>query len=107
MITYRYIHSGDPSSDIPHQITAHDNGRQIGHLEWHPEVEDIFVEEPYRRQGIATQMWNHAEHMSEQFTGTVMRPLHSAQRTREGQAWALSVSNPEELPEWERVGRNR
>lgn len=54
----------------------------------------IWVAEDYRRQGIATKLWEFAELFQ-------YEPKHTAERTIDGNEWAKSLN--QELPEWVRV----
>lgn len=76
-----------------HNLEAVQGEQVIGRLEWYPKsrtVKDVFVEEPFRRQGVATGMWEEA-HQIAQTTRGVQPPKHSPQRTAAGTAWAKSV----------------
>jgi GNAT superfamily N-acetyltransferase len=52
-------------------------------------VGQIFVEPAYRRQGIATEMWNYANRQG-------LNPAHSpaVDQTAAGKAWVASLGNP-------------
>lgn len=52
-------------------------GRTVGHVSVEPE---------HQRKGIATAMWNYAKQNG-------FNPLHSPQRTPEGEAWAKSTGD--------------
>ena len=59
---------------------------------------DISVDKPYRRQGIATAMWNHAQQLAAS-NQDISTPKHSPVRTADGQAWSESVgAEPPVLP---------
>lgn len=76
-----------------HKLEAVSGDEVVGSLEWYPKsrtVKDVFVEEPYRRQGIATGLWKEAHSIAKTTRG-VQPPKHSSQRTREGTLWAKSV----------------
>lgn len=65
-------------------------GDVVGYMRWNKksgEVEDISVDAPYRRQGIATQMWNHAK------TLDVVQPKHSSVLKDAGKEWATKVGD--------------
>jgi len=77
-----------------HRVVAEEGSDYVGELEWFPHgqtISNIFVEANYRRQGIATGMWNYAHEMAKTTRG-VQPPKHSMDRTDEGDAWARSVS---------------
>lgn len=66
--------------------------QRVGTISWDiesGEVVELIVHQDYRRQGIATKLWVLAKK-----SGAV----HSEWRTKEGQAWALSLG--EQLPKW-------
>lgn len=76
-----------------HTLEAVHDDSVIGNLEWYPKsrtVKEVFVEEPFRRQGVATGLWNEAHRLAKETRG-VQPPKHSSQRTNEGTAWAKSV----------------
>lgn len=64
------------------QLVADEKGA-ITNIEVHPD---------FRRQGVATAMWNYANKVMPQFGGP--SPQHSEMRTPEGEAWAKSVNAP-------------
>ena len=102
-VEYQY----DPGNrSVPHRINAKLGTETVGHLEWHGDTEDTFnhvqdveVDPTMRRQGIATGMWNHAQHISTQFDD-VAPPRHSSNRTNEGDSWAKAVGGhiPTRIP---------
>lgn len=76
-----------------HNLEAVRDDDVIGRLEWYPKsrtVKDVFVEEPFRRQGVATGLWNEAHRIAKETRG-VQPPRHSSQRTNAGTAWAKTV----------------
>lgn len=76
-----------------HTITASVGGNDIGLLSWHPKsgrVMEVNVDASYRRQGIASRMWDEAHRAAARST-RVVRPMHSDDRTDAGDAWARSV----------------
>ena len=79
---------------VPHRVLAQEGGQVIGKLDWNAtksgQIADVFVEKPFRRRGIATEMFKHAQHISSQFDD-VPPPTHNDRRTDEGDAWARSV----------------
>lgn len=76
-----------------HAVKAYDGDAFVGNLSWHPhtgEISDLYVRPDYRRQGIATKMWNHAYYSATQGL-KIIAPQHSASRTTLGDRWARSV----------------
>lgn len=74
-----------------HFVDAGDDADH-GHIAWDKRsgrVDQIFVPEHLRRQGIATQLWDTAHSVAEQ--KGLVHPVHSDARTPEGDAWAKSV----------------
>jgi len=75
-----------------HRLTAIDGAIIVGWLEWADpddpfragEIVDLFVVPHYRRHHVATALWNSALQYA-------VTPVHSALRTRAGEAWARSV----------------
>lgn len=90
---------GNPRSPIGketrHRVVAEDGTDYVGELEWYSRgnnaISNLFVEGNYRRQGVATGMWNYAHEVAKTTRG-VQPPKHSADRTNDGEAWARSVS---------------
>ena len=75
-----------------HQVIARhpETGEQMGHLAWDDtSVHGLGTAPAYRRQGVATKMWQHANQLAAQ--GIAPAPRHSSIRTKEGDAWARSV----------------
>lgn len=73
-----------------HVITAYDATAKVGEMVWigrTGEVWGIEVTPAYRRQGLATAMWQFAQEAPK-------KPKHSNQRTDDGEAWARSVGGP-------------
>ncbi len=72
---------------VEHQIIAYIDGERVGCLPWdeHGRIGFVIVEASYRRQGIATAMWEYAH------TLPIVPPEHSPNRTDAGDAWAASV----------------
>lgn len=90
---------GNPKSPIGketrHKVVAETNdGGYAGNLEWYSRgnnhISDLFVEENYRRKGVATEMFNYAYEMAKTTRG-VQPPKHSSDRTDAGDAWAKST----------------
>lgn len=88
---YTYHYQTVPSSnglETHHAVIAsHPEEGQIGHLVWHPEgeIQDVHVNEPHRRKGVATGMFDYAKKLK------VKAPEHSELRSEEGDAWARAV----------------
>ena len=55
-------------------------------------VDMIYTLHPYRRLGIASRLYLYAQRE--------YRVIHSPDRTRAGQAWALSLPDGGKLPPW-------
>jgi GNAT superfamily N-acetyltransferase len=97
---------GDPKApypntnrSFPHRLLANQDGSTIGKLSWHydtGDINDVYVMEKNRRQGIATNLFQHATHLSTQFND-VPPPRHSAKRTEAGDSWAKAVGG--DIPE--------
>lgn len=68
-------------------IRAYLGDINVGGISWRAnyEIESLWVGPDYRRQGIATELYEKAQEHTE---GKIK---HSAYRTREGDAWARSV----------------
>jgi GNAT superfamily N-acetyltransferase len=129
-----YYHLPDNGEET-HSITAHtvnENGepdleKNIGHLVWGPpheesshiydadegEISSVNVDAAYRRQGVATKMYNIAKglHRATQPNSKLpvksmnlpenyffLSPEHSPERSGEGTKWAKAVGG--RLPEW-------
>ena len=60
------------------------------------EVHSVETNPEYRHQGVATSLWNAAQHLHANMPG-FPEPKHSASRTKEGDAWAHKVGG--EIPE--------
>ena len=81
--------SGDGQTDIK----ARHLGRTIGKMTLEApfsdpkrEVAEVSVNKKYRKQGIATAMWEHAK-------TTGLKPKHSETQTPSGRAWAKKVGD--------------
>jgi hypothetical protein len=92
------FHKGNPKSPIGeetrHKVTAKQGDLPVGELEWFSRgnnaVSNVYVREDFRRQGVATRMWDTA-HEAASSTRGVKPPKHSKDRTNAGDAWAKSV----------------
>lgn len=84
------------SSEHLHKLEARDEfDDYIGTMTWHPitgELKNIFVEPNWRRQGMATALWNQGKELSANTRG-VVQPKHSPDRTDEGDLWAKSTGD--------------
>jgi hypothetical protein len=94
-----------PDMDIPrHRITAtNPHGYPVGQMAWHPKtkaVTGITVDPEDQRQGIATAMWKMGQNVRP-------KPVHSADRTTAGEAWAKSVGGklPRRKPVYDPISR--
>ena len=84
---------------LTHNVVAYnEEGKQIGNLQWNRRSKRIHwvgVDQNYRRQGIASHMWDLAHQVSAELGKP--GPKHSTVRWNEGDAWAKSVGG--DLPE--------
>jgi len=60
----------------------HEDGRRIT---------ELFVRPKFQRQGVATAMWEFAIREG-------LNPVHSSDRSADGDAWAMSVSPLSDIP---------
>lgn len=75
-----------------HEVTAlhPETGEKMGHLTWDNDfVDHVSTMPSFRRQGVATGMWNYAHSIAKE--GTVPAPKHSPIKSEAGQKWADSV----------------
>jgi hypothetical protein len=79
-----------------HEVTAynsdHDN---IGHMQWHVktgEIIDVRVNEEHQRKGVATALHSMAHKVAGEFN--VAKPVHSDDRSDQGDEWAKSIGGP-------------
>ena len=75
-----------------HRVTAKaPAGNIAGTMTWnHREVQSVDVVPDFRRQGVATAMWQEGHRMAGEVK-SIPTPKHSSQRTNAGDAWAKSV----------------
>jgi hypothetical protein len=74
-----------------HYLNATVEGKNVGTLGWtHEEVGSLFVRPSFRRQGVATSLWNEAHRIANENT-SVPPPKHSSTRSDEGDVWAKAV----------------
>lgn len=74
-------------------VANHPSHGEVGYMElephrsgeWHV-VSDVQVPAQFRRQGIATALWNHAKAIG-------LNPQHSSWRTKAGDKWAHSTGD--------------
>ena len=90
-----YYHYATPAH--PHWFILSDkqSGKYLSNLNLGHDGEVLALEThpKYRRQGLATKLWNYAKLRSDIGIPT---PKHSTARTRQGEAWAKKVGG--ELP---------
>jgi Acetyltransferase (GNAT) domain len=82
----KYTNDGD------HRIDVFNNSGAVGYIEWDSsdgEVIKIFVGKPYRRQGVATHLWELATEWAE--NNNELPPEHSSRRSKEGDEFAKSI----------------
>jgi GNAT superfamily N-acetyltransferase len=83
--TMRYAQYDAGEAKPRHQILLHHEGEQVGDMEWYGKkgtIHHVNVDEDHSRKGLATAMWMKRP------------PIHSADRTDHGDAWAKSVGGP-------------
>ena len=95
---YRY----DPNyPEAEHRIIAihRTSGGTVGEMHWfdnHPDygsaVSHISVLPDHQRRGVATAMWNHANHVASR-NSKIPVPVHHPQKTPVGHAWAQSLGD--------------
>lgn len=69
-------------------------GKKIGNIAWGEEqLENVSINEPYQRQGVATEMWMRAQQAAKEQPFHYPQPRHSQARTKEGDRWAWSLYN--------------
>lgn len=74
-------------------VTIHKGDVQAGVMRYDPysgKVEWIHVEEQFRRQGVATRLWETGKQVAAEHPNMV-EPKHSKSQTTEGAAWAAVV----------------
>lgn len=84
------------STDLPQ------GGRRVGFIEWDraeggepgTEIWDVRVDEEHQRQGLATEALRHSQRVAQASRGAIPMPLHSPDRTEDGEAWARSLGDP-------------
>lgn len=84
-----------PHTRNSHAAHALINGEVVAELTWwttKPDqrtakgaVRHVWTDPDYRRQGIATALWQYAHSLD------VTKPRHSRNRTRDGKAWIQSL----------------
>ena len=87
---YPFIDDVEPEGE--HAIRASIKDKDIGSLIWHAksgEITHLHVDQPFRRRGVATGMWN-AAHKEADERG-ITYPEHSRRRSTEGDRWARFV----------------
>ena len=74
-----------------HNVQAWAGDKRIGQVFWnHREISGLEVDAEYRRQGVATAMWNRA-HQEAEVNPRIPKPKHSKDRTTAGDSWAKAV----------------
>ena len=74
-----------------HNIKAVVGDQNVGSMSWGPRmIRGISVIPEYRRQGIASRMWEEGHRVASE-NARIPKPAHSNDRTNEGDAWARSV----------------
>ncbi len=79
-----------------------ESGYSKGWMQWADDtgvLQHIRVNDDSRRQGVATNLWNRAQRLAAE--RGITAPVHSAERTKEGDAWAKSVGG--DLPKRKNV----
>ena len=86
----------DGRSQVKMLRIAIELGKDSAYIDWEPSGELYYIKVPaeYRRQGIATRLWEAAKEHARKFGLPI--PTHSQYRTDEGDAWAKSLGD--ELP---------
>lgn len=91
-VQFEYRHYPPSESGISfdqHKVIAKRAGSEVGHMSWsHKGVHFIQALEP--RRGIGTALWNEGHRLASENPG-IVKPVHSADRTDSGDAWARSV----------------
>lgn len=84
---YHYL-----NKQTPHFFVLHDkkSGKIVSNLTLDEEgkVQGVETHPEFRRQGLATKLWDYAKSRSD--IG-IPEPKHSSMRTREGEAWAKKI----------------
>lgn len=97
---WQFVHDA-PEHHYEHTLIAYPQGvtpsqnpsNHIGYMSWVKGsgiVSDVMVKPNFRRQGVATALWNEANKIAQQ-TPTVPAPRHNSMRSRVGDQWARSV----------------
>jgi hypothetical protein len=92
---YQFRYRPAKMKAFQHEVAAVDKetGKNVGYLLWKNTgpVDEVYVREPQRRIGVATEMWNHANRVADAAKGNIPYPEHSNERTDQGDAWAKST----------------
>ena len=89
-VTFKYYDSHPNNHEIEAYLPNEED--PVGYMRWSKTdgtIHDINVPKAYRRQGIATAVYNHAVTLAN--TQGITMPKHSPVRTPDGAAWAASV----------------
>jgi ribosomal protein S18 acetylase RimI-like enzyme len=84
-------HTEDGRSSVRVLRVAIELGEDLAYLDWEPSGELYYIKVPaeYRRQGLATRLWESAQVVARE---SGLPPLtHSEYRTNDGDAWAQAV----------------
>jgi GNAT superfamily N-acetyltransferase len=90
----------DKNGNTMHTFQMRDtNDNLLGHLSLDASgmIQQIETRPEYRRQGIATMLYNHAVAAS-QTNPAIPTPRHSSSRTPSGNAWAKAVARQSNEP---------
>lgn len=94
------MHYEPAKYDKEHRIRAYhpSTKKWVGSMVWASQYPDegplrnIDVDPEYQRQGVATSMWRFAQQLGQR-SSRVPSPIHSTERTPEGDAWARSTGD--------------
>lgn len=88
------IHTPIEDRDAIFTVYAEVDGQRVGRAEFRPTlhgndamITTIWVDEAFRRRGIAQQMWEKAKELG-------FEPVHSPRREPDGEAFAAAVGGP-------------
>lgn len=76
-----------------HYLEAHKDGEVVGKLNWAHKsgnITGIYVPKEFRRQGVATALYNEGTRLSQSSRG-VPKPKITDDRTDLGEAWSKSL----------------
>jgi len=87
-----YSNNGSKVHVVEVEDHSHPDAPSIGKMGWHKdtgEITGISVHSKYRRLGVAATMFHEAKNLAREHGLT--EPVHSDDRTDEGDAWARAV----------------